>query len=89
MSARKPAPVPAPDEAARLNEAARLHPWTVFDQGELRLMTRFPREAIQAAFAAPDFPSQFGKSRPEDVFRWCREQDAKIQTKEAKKEANL
>lgn len=67
-----------------LNEQARLYPWKTFNQGELEDMTGLPRLAIQAAFAAPDFPAQFGRSRPEDVFAWARKQDAKIQAKEAK-----
>lgn len=80
----RPSKQPAADPADILNERARLYPWAVFDQGELKIMTGLPREAVSAAFAAADFPCQFGCSRPEDVFAWVRAQDAKIQTKEAK-----
>jgi hypothetical protein len=55
-----------------------LHPWESFNQQELELMTGYPREAIRKAFNAPDFPSQFGRSRPEDVHAWVRLQDNKI-----------
>jgi hypothetical protein len=67
--------------ALALNERARLYPWESFNQQELELMTGYPREAIRAAFKAPDFASQFGRSRPEDVHRWVRLQDNKIEAK--------
>lgn len=75
---------PKPSAADQLNEQARLYPWRLFDQGELKEMTSVPREAVAAAFDAPDFPAQFGRSRPEDLFAWVRAQDLKKQTKDLK-----
>lgn len=80
MAAKK---APSPEDLARdLNEQARLYPWKGFDQTELKLMTGYPREAISAAFDDETFPSQFGRSRPEDLFAWIRKRDLKIQTKQ-------
>lgn len=76
---------PTPEEIGdQLNERARLYPWAVFNQTEIELMTGYPREAISAAFKAPDMPHQFGRSRPEDVHAWIRALDNGIQTKEVK-----
>lgn len=80
----KAAPDPTRSRGWLLNEDARLHPWKMFNQGELEEMTELPRLAVQAAFETADFPAQFGRSRPEDLFAWVRAQDAKIQAKEAK-----
>jgi hypothetical protein len=46
-------------------------------------MTSVPRSAISAAFNSADFPAQFGLSRPEDVYKWVRAQDAKVMAKQA------
>lgn len=78
-------PKAAPSKADALNEQARLYPWRLFNQGELEDMTSVPREAVAAAFDAPDFPAQFGRSRPEDLFDWVRAQDRKKQTKDLAK----
>ena len=70
------------DAGDHMNELARLYPWRFFNQSELEIMTGLPREVVAAAFASPEFPSQYGHSRPEDLFAWVRAQDMKKQTKE-------
>lgn len=77
-----PAPPDDSAEAAQLNELARLYSWRVFNQRELELMTNYPRQAVSAAFNDPEFPSQFGQSRPEILFTWISRQPVKIRTKE-------
>lgn len=84
---KKPVPVPVTepslDQQARyLCELARQYPWRSFDQSELKLITGYPRQAISAAFNDPEFPCQFGRSRPEDIVQWIRKQDPGIRVKE-------
>ncbi len=73
-------------DAARhaLNEQARLYPWILFDQTELRIMTGLPRQAVSAFFDAPDFPAQFGRSRPEQLILWIATLDRKLLNKNVK-----
>lgn len=68
--------------ARELNERARLYPWETFNRFEIELMTGYPREAVRAAFGSPEMPSQFDRSRPEDVRAWVLAQDKTIQVKQ-------
>lgn len=72
------------EDVTRLNEEARLYPWKGFTQGEIEVMTGYPRGAVSAAFNAPEVPAQCGLARPEDVVAWIRRQDCKITVKALK-----